>query len=151
MIIDANIITGYYIEVALGKPTSLTGSSVYIFEAISCTKPIFIDDEDQIEGEWRTANNNEWFDAWFGDLLLNNHIQYVTASNLPLSTMTKLKKFGFPNSRDIWYIRTAQTVSLRKGQCYLKTEDLDFFYLEEESIQRKAQNKNTSGSKRTCS
>ncbi|WP_321417955.1 hypothetical protein [uncultured Desulfobacter sp.] len=124
MIIDANIITGYYQECVLGRETNLSGSTEFINE-LTYKKPLYLDSSHIIESEWSNCNQPEWFDAWLADILGSGIARYIDPVNC---TQLKplLKKHGFPTGRDIYYIRTAIAVQRQQTNATIKTEDIDF-------------------------
>lgn len=126
LVIDANIVSAYFMESVLACNPGLTGSAVSVFERAGFGDTVHLDDTQHIENEWRSVVSPEWFNAWYGDLLINGGAAFIrveTCTNLRRT----LEALGFPRSKDIWYIRTAVAVSQRFGSATLVTEDMDFF------------------------
>jgi len=133
IVIDANIINGFYKEDVLGIPSTLTGSVVEMFtRSQNQGSVICLDEGGQIESEWRNVVPDDWFDVWYSKLLVEDKAIIVPVHTCH-QLLNQLWRLGFPRSRDKWYIRTAKTVvDYKKGQdedilCVLITEDLDFY------------------------
>lgn len=125
MIIDANIITGYYQECVLGRETNLSGSTEFIND-LTYKNPFYLDTNHVIESEWSNCNRQEWFNAWLAEVLGNGTARYINPVACP-KLKPLLKKHGFPIGRDICYIRTAIAVQRQNDDATIKTEDLDFY------------------------
>jgi len=127
IVIDAEIICGYFKETVLETTSPLSGKSGFIFERIGSEDLAFLDEEGQIEYEWRSVVDLEWFDPWYARLLSDGGAILIPTE--PCHTLHKqLEQLGFPRgSRDIWYIRTAMAVVKRYGQAIILTEDMDFY------------------------
>ncbi|MCW7475584.1 hypothetical protein [Leptospira levettii] len=125
IILDANIILGYYKETVLEIEHSLTDSPSKLF-----TKEItvLIDTGGKIEHEYTALLDKDWVKNWIIDLIDQNILLTIETENHQ-PVCAALYKLGFPNSsRDIWYIRTGCTASKSfKTEVYLITEDLDFY------------------------
>jgi hypothetical protein len=147
IIIDANVIVGYYKEDVLGLnpgAQNITGSTLRIFQSIrDCQASILMDDgagqEGKIENEWKRnipKAGKEWFDSWYYSLLQSGMIRLILLDQATAQQLLhELYKRGFPQEGgDKWYIRTATTVIDQKcraeeQEAYvnLVSEDIDFF------------------------
>lgn len=125
LIIDSNIVKGYYLEVVSELPHELTASPKPLFEQLEQT--IYVDSGGQIENEWRGVVQPEWFEAWYAGLLASGAVELVDVQSEPVLRKA-LKALGFPVSgRDFWYVRTAKAAAGKHGNASLVAEDLDFF------------------------
>ncbi len=137
IVVDANVVKDYFLEVVIGSNHKLTESSKEIFEQPNLQ--IFLDEGGIIEKEWKSTVEPEWFDSWFSDLLIKGKAITIPVGNYP-DLIQKLTQLGFPiNGKDKWYIRTAAEVSLKNSIGIIITEDLDFY---------NPKMKNTGGDKR---
>lgn len=129
IVIDAEIIKGYFEETVLQIETSLTSSVGGIFARLGEQDTAYLDDGGQIEHEWRNLVSPEWFDAWYAQQLNEGHAVPVPISDSCNLLRRKLEQdCGFPRrSRDFWYIKTAKTVTDKRSKAVIATEDLDFF------------------------
>jgi len=126
-VIDAQVVCGYYVESVLDGDSALTEKPSLIFNRLGKEDVVFLDDSEQIEYEWRSLVPDEWFDAWYAGLLLEG-----AATEIPTTTCRELKRklvqLGFPpNSRDVWYVRTASAVADCHGSAAILTEDMHFY------------------------
>lgn len=118
IIIDANVMLGFYREHHGKGDHELTGEVSPIIDGIGVHDDLWLDEEQRIEGEWRSVvSDDEWMDGLFFDA-----VSRFSVSTLPVGTHYQLVRrlvcdFGFPKgSRDRWYIATA--ASLRDaGRC----------------------------------
>jgi hypothetical protein len=85
-----------------------------------------LDESCHIENEWRALVAPEWFDPWLATLLQQDKVCIVRATRSRQLTDGVLA-LGFPRSKDLWYIRVANTVQNCFGGAIILTEDLDFF------------------------
>lgn len=127
IIIDANVIKGYFQEVVLEIGSGLTADPSPIFGRLGRDHIVFLDEGGHIEHEWRQVAEREWFEAWYADMLRDGKAQLIEIRNFP-EIRKRLRALGFPDKGgDIWYIRTAKSVSEVYGNSNLITEDSDFF------------------------
>lgn len=134
IVIDANIVAGHFKETVLGieiGPTNnLTASTLTLFNGLGTTDICYLDDGTIIETEWRNPVSNEWFDAWFGDLLASGKAQLIPASS-DEALERRLHTKGFPKARnrDLWYIRTCHAIVNTNPDINVRliTEDIDFY------------------------
>ena len=137
LVIDANIIKGYYMETVLEIDPGLTGSVIPIMEPTGKTDYIFLDSNGIIEHEWENPVDPEWFSPWFAKLL-NDECAFIIEVDMCNELRKKLKRLYFPvYSRDIWYIRTAKSIlknerALRympdgSNYCFIISEDIHFY------------------------
>ena len=121
------MINGYFQETVLESKSQLTANPSPIFDRLGHDHTLFLDDEGHIEHEWGEVVGREWFEAWYADILRDGKAQLIQVSTYP-EIRKRLLTLGFPKTGgDIWYVRTAKTVSERCGNSYLITEDMDFF------------------------
>jgi hypothetical protein len=134
VIIDANVVAGYYKEsvlgIEIGLNNNLTASAIPLFDGLGSVDVCYLDDGNMIENEWRAPVSREWFDAWFADLLSTGKAQLITASGCP-ALEKRLHTNGFPKSRnrDMWYVRVSRAVLDTNGSANIRlfTEDIDFY------------------------
>ncbi len=127
VVIDANIIASYFQESVRGADPILTERTEVLFERVGLYDRVYLDDEEQIENEWRRMADPEWFDAWFARLLADDAALLIPVESCS-GLRKKLESHGFPRgSRDFWYVRTAKSVAGRYDEAILLTEDMDFY------------------------
>jgi hypothetical protein len=140
LVIDANVFEGYYKEEILGlADNQLTGSAKDIFNRLGIEDITFFDNKGNIKDEWRRLSDPEWFESWYPSLLMNEsayEIEVESCSELK----KQLSKFGFPNSKDFWYIKTAKSVTKKVKKVFIITEDLDFYNPKMKKTCRKTRN-----------
>lgn len=125
MLIDANVFKGYY-QIEIGKSHVLCGCPKQLFETTSSDNPVYYDNSGIVEFEWRNVVDYEWFEAWLSGRLQEGSIQFIEAAkNIALEK--RLLGCGFPNGRDIVYVRLGLAVTTKKGECSFYTEDMDFY------------------------
>lgn len=125
VVFDANVIAAIHRE-SLGHPTTSTASAMEAWESVTSDMWCMIDDEEQIENEWRAVVDREWFEAWLARALQFDLICLVKAES-GVNMKKALQAAGFPaTSKDFWYVRTA-LAGVNVSPVYLVTEDLDFF------------------------
>lgn len=125
LIIDANVLKGYFDETVIGIDHTLTDSAKDIFDAPK--HDIYIDDGDQIKHEWSNVVDPEWLDVWLATQLRDQKI-LIIAPCTKLDFANELKALGFPHSRDIWYIKTAAGCQTAKiSTPTILSEDIDFY------------------------
>lgn len=122
IVIDANVLKGYYD--ALFTESHL--NPTLIFERLG-QDIVYLDEGGQIKQEWRNVVEPEWFDGWYAQQLSTGHLQLIPAETHPKLLKKLVTEFGFPRSRDQWYIRVAKTVFDYFEECTLITEDGDFY------------------------
>ena len=124
-VIDANVLKEYYQETVLELSGSLTGSVKLVFERDGV---IYVDEGGQIEAEWASVVDRDWFEVWYSRQLVEDKIRELSVACFP-ELGKQLKILGFPHgSKDIWYVRTAkQCKAAGIDPCLLVSEDLDFF------------------------
>jgi hypothetical protein len=140
LIVDANIVKGFFQEAVLGKGHDLTGSAMPIFDKNFRKHPIYLDDEGNLHYEWRAVVDPEWFDVWFTDLIRDDVIRQISAP--PEKNFRKeLAGLGFPaKGRDIWYARVANALTILSNFAILVSEDLDFYEPKEKGCSSKRRN-----------
>jgi hypothetical protein len=127
LVVDAQIVKGFFQESVLGAPHDLSGSLLPIFDPRICTHCIYVDNEGTIQYEWRSVVDPDWFDVWFAELIRDGSIAEIAALS-DVALKKQLKALGFPaTGRDIWYARVGCAVSGRIGFSVLISEDLDFY------------------------
>ncbi len=126
LVIDANVIKGHFQEAYLCIAHGLSASTVPLFSRLGRSFRANVDDKGIIAHEWRQVVAPEWFDAWYGTLLIEDKVIVMTAARCPM-LLKRLRAAGFPQSRDAWYVRTAAAVVARDGKAMIITEDVHFF------------------------
>ncbi len=126
VVIDANRIAGYFKESVLELNTDLTDKATYIIDRPENQDQVYLDINGNIEKEWESVVDSEWFSVWFARLLIDEKA-YCIEVDLYSFLCKKLRLLGFPRSRDIWYIRTAKEISNNQSRAYIISEDIDFF------------------------
>ena len=125
--VDAQIFKNYFEESVLGLACCLTKSCVTIFEDYPRNHILVFDQQGMIKQEWESGIDRDWFNVWFADALRSGKATEID-TNKCRETCKKLRTLGFPTSgRDIWYIKVAKTHNETRGQCYIISEDLDFY------------------------
>lgn len=140
IVVDANIIKNYYDETVIGIAHSLTESARNILEDDERVYVILIDEGGNIEHEWQSPVDENWFKEWYYSKLVSGQIEIISVSNC--SALCKsLYGIGFPKGkRDIWYIRTANASLKYQDKGWIISEDIDFY--------NPKQKKNLTGKKR---
>jgi len=147
VLIDANVIVGYYKEDVLGFNLEQTGLTGLVTDLVNNLQQqgntIILDrsensEEGQIFSEWSKhipKSAREWFNAWFIKMLDEKRIVPIPVDqHLSANLLQRLYRLSFPNSVDKWYIRTAKTraVSYQRADAHqilvkIISEDIDFF------------------------
>jgi hypothetical protein len=129
LVIDAQIVGGFYKESVLDCEHDCTASPSALFSRLGDLDLGFLDDGNQIEAEWRRVAEIEWFDSWLADRFVAGAVCYVKTAVYPHLIKHLCSSCGFPaKGRDSWYVRTAKTVvDSHNAEVALITEDLDFF------------------------
>lgn len=130
IVIDAQIVKGYFQEIMGISQSDLTGEATPIFNRIGQTDHVYLDENGQIKNEWRNTVDPDWFEAWYPTLLRDGG-----AYEIPIQTCEHIKKrlisFGFPSrgssSKDIWYVRVGKAVTNLFSRTIIITEDLHFY------------------------
>jgi hypothetical protein len=128
ILIDANVVVGFYKETVLGIDNELTGPVAPLFQRLGEEDTCFLDDGKMIESEWRLYVEKEWFTSWYAGLLAAGKIEEIPAEKCP-GLEKQMYVQGFPKqSRDIWYVRVGNAL-LCSGRIlvHLISEDLDFY------------------------
>ena len=131
LVIDANVFLAFVHEELTGIQTlDRTGSALRIFEQLGEQAIAFLDEGGQIEHEWSARANfaREWFDEWLADGLSGGRLYEVEASR-DAHLARRYKSLGFPNGKDIWYIKTAYGLATlcNRSRPLLIAEDVDFY------------------------
>ena len=127
IIVDAELVAGYFKEDVLGVPTGLTGPVSVILTRLHDQDSLYLDSGGQIENEWRQLVDNDWFDAWLGDLIVNGRVLRVDVKACGALLKYLSVNYGFPHtSRDKWYVRTGKAVCGQDGPAVIVSEDVHF-------------------------
>ena len=127
LVVDANVLKGYFEETVIGSPHSLSDSAVGIFEADSSCVVLYHDDGGIVEQEWRQLVEPEWFSAWLARLYTEDRLKTIARAQCP-QIKACLKTAGFPvRSRDFTYIRTAEAVGSAHANSSIVSDDMHFF------------------------
>jgi hypothetical protein len=142
LVIDANVFRAYALEeVSEIKTPERTDSALSLFERLGNNAVAFLDEGGQIQNEWSVLANfaAEWFEEWLADGFSSGRFYEVTAST-DAQLVKRYRALGFPNSKDIWYIRTAHGLCrlCNRNRPILVAEDIDFY----DPKQKQAVNKN---------
>jgi hypothetical protein len=144
LVIDANIIKGFFVETVQNAQTELTGVTALIFKRLGNKDIAFLDDNGIIRHEWRNVVQPEWFDAWYPQLLIEGKIIEISLdSHDKLNLRNRLKALGFPvTKRDFCYIKTANTtIKNNRNSVVIISEDIDFFAPQNKGCSPKSRNK----------
>lgn len=131
LVIDANVFCAFALEHITGIPTSdRTASPITLFGLLGDKAVAFLDDGGQIEREWGNLVTfaPEWFSEWLADSLADGRIYEITPSS-DRQLVKRYRALGFPNTTDIWYIKTAHGLSTlcKRNRPFLVAEDIDFY------------------------
>jgi len=127
IVIDAQILKGFFQEVVLNIGHGLSASPALLFNSGFRVHPIHVDDKGNFKHEWRAVVQPEWFDAWYADQIRDGVIREVAAPS-DQQLKKQLSNIGFPvTGRDIWYARVCCHVAQTVGLCIFISEDLDFY------------------------
>lgn len=127
LVIDANVLKGYYMETVLNVSNHLTDSTLLIFERLGGEDKVFLDSQGIIEHQWRRLVAEEWFEAWFPSLFIEGKADEIDAYHCQ-GLKSHLRNLGFPiHDRDFWYIRTAKSVVNSFGISIMISEDIHFY------------------------
>ena len=78
---------------------------------------------DIIEHEWRKHFSHQYMEEWLTDEIKKGRIRYVKPNMNPDAIKKIRTRFGLNNSRDLTYIKCANSTSTK----YILTEDIDFY------------------------
>lgn len=129
LLIDANVVVGFFKESILETDTGLTGLTAPLFQRLGREDTCFLDDGEVIKWEWREYVDKDWFTVWYAGLLAAGKLEEIPAENCE-RLEGRLWGEGFPKgSRDVWYVRVgcALLSTGRTTAVYLVSEDLDFY------------------------
>lgn len=126
MIVDANVFKGYY-QFDIGVAHTLCACPGALFSLATANTPIYYDDGNIIESEWKALVDRDWFEPWLASQLTSGAIAYMTPIK-DAGLEKNLATLGFPSGRDIVYVRVGLGVAKAlKSACKFFTEDLDFY------------------------
>lgn len=142
LVIDANVFSAFVLEHLNGTlNTDRTASPVAIFDLLGVKAVAFLDEGGQIEQEWRNLVTfaPEWFSEWLADSIADGRI-YEIESSRDAQLKKRYRALGFPNTTDIWYIKTAHGL---RGLChqsrpFLVAEDIDFYDPKSKHVKNKS-------------
>lgn len=131
LVIDANVFGAFAMEQMTGTSTiDRTASPITIFDMLGNRAVAFLDEGGQIEREWRNLVTfaPEWFSEWLADSLADGRIYEIAPSSDP-QLIKRYQALGFPDTTDIWYIKTAHGLSrlCNRNRPFLVSEDIDFY------------------------
>lgn len=141
LVIDANVFSAFAMEQIAGIPnTDRTASPLKIFDLLGDKAVAFLDEGGQIEREWKNLVTfaSEWFSEWLADSLADGRIYEIAPSSDP-QLVKRYRALGFPNTTDIWYIKTAHGLCLlcNRNRPFLVSEDIDFYDPKSKQIKNK--------------
>lgn len=147
LVLDAQIIKGFFDEDVIGIAHSLTESPGLIIDRLGSSDRANLDDGGQIQEEWKRPVDSEWFDVWYARLLADDAAREISVgTNQQLRS--QLRNLGFPvrgpAGRDLWYVRTANAVADELGSsaagrnplAMIVSEDLHFYSPAEKATAR---------------
>jgi hypothetical protein len=142
IVIDSQIVKGYYMESFLASDAGLTADTVSLFMRIGTEDKVFLDSGGHIKAEWKALVDPDWFDAWYPSLLIEGGADEIEVGTYS-STLKALGAIGFPvrSSKDVWYIRTAMAIVGKFGRSALIAEDIHFFEPSKGACRGKARRK----------
>lgn len=112
------------------KTPERTASALDLFEQLGMRGVAFFDEGGQIQSEWGVIANfaPEWFAEWLADGFSGGRLYEVEASS-DAQLAKRYRALGFPNSKDIWYIKTAHGLRrlCNRSRPLLVAEDIDFY------------------------
>jgi hypothetical protein len=128
LVIDADVVNGYYRESVRGDAPMLTAATIPLFDGLGQTDVAIVDLGGQIENEWGASVDPDWFRAWYANLLADGAIRVLDVGTFAPVIERLQKDCGYPKSRDRWYVRTAcQAVETDSATAVIVSEDLDFY------------------------
>lgn len=124
-IVDANVIKAYYHQIN-DLSREITLDPAHFIEADQVR--LIIDIDGHIKQEWDNVVGGEWLSGWYNANLISDKIQQIIITDdcRPLKQRL-VKQCGFPNSKDIWYIKTAKSNADTDNVNIIVSEDMDFF------------------------
>jgi hypothetical protein len=127
VVVDAQIINWYLIELRGGDPPSTAPPSTLINQ-LGGEDVAWLDEGGMIEHEWRNGTDPDWFNQWYPDLLSRGGAFLIPVSAARQLLRTLHTSFGFPHTRDAWYVSTACAVrDATDDASVILSEDLDFY------------------------
>lgn len=126
IVIDANVFKSYYEAVVHNTTSLLTGCPKKVFDNLGVLYLGYIDEAGIIKHEWENLVDRQWFDAWYGEMLILSHLNFIEPYR-DNGLESKITSYGFPAGRDINYVRVSRQVAEQQKYCIFITEDLDFF------------------------
>lgn len=123
LVVDANVMKGYFDESVIEIPHTLSASALHLFDS---TIKIALDDQDQISSEWKAVVDREWLDQWLAEKIRDGKILIIEPESIN-QIQQELFNLGFPRSRDIWYIKTAKGLLKLTDEPIIISEDIDFY------------------------
>lgn len=131
LVIDANVFRAFALEhVSEIKTVERTASAIDLFSYLGSKAVLFLDEGGQIEREWGVSANfaPEWFSEWLADCFADGRLYEVEASSDP-QLAKRYRGLGFPDTTDIWYIKTAHGLCrlCSQNRPLLVAEDIDFY------------------------
>lgn len=129
VVIDAQIVAGYYRETVNGEEPAYSGPAADLVALLGTRDIGFVDEAGVLEGEYRGLVDPDWFDAWYGERLQAGDLDIVAAPRCPALIKTLTVDFGFPKrSKDCRYVELGRAVvSASEEPAALVSEDLDFY------------------------
>lgn len=127
LVIDAQLVFQYYKETVLGiEEHDYTESVTLVFNSITSSNKVYVDDQDHIYQEWQNLIRQEWLKIWYEECIINDIIVPVPVDTCH-QLRRKLNQMGFPmKGGDFWYLRTAMSVRRLRLTPKIITEDIDF-------------------------
>lgn len=128
ILIDAQVMHGYYMEDRDCGVHGLTGDDTPIITRVGGEDDLWIDDQGHIEREWRNVVcNDEWLDGVFFSLASRLNLRSLSCEAHREFLRSLGRDFGFPvGSGDRWYIATAATLRDRADcEPAIISEDMD--------------------------
>lgn len=125
-VVDANVVHGIFCD-AIEAPHRCTGSPTVVISALVDSPDLLVVDESgNIEHEWRSCVDPEWFDAWFVEFVSYAPVVAIPVGQFQFEIKKLTVDFGLPSSRDRWVVRTALAGSQARRMAIL-TDDGDLF------------------------
>jgi hypothetical protein len=123
-VVDANVVKGYMLA-SPDIPLRLSADPSPLF-SYDHDSVFYADDTGHILQEYRDLLGAEVADGWYFDAIVNSKLDVITARR-DGTLERQLRGFGFPETRDKWYVRVALEVSRRHAGCTLISEDMHFY------------------------
>lgn len=125
VVIDANILAGYFQEAVIESGHNLTGSPTGIFSALGDALTGYLDESNIIEYEYEQCVEKEWLKEWLSEQLQADKFQTIKPAQCR-ELCKLLHNNGLTHTRDFIYIKVAVNIE-SQNENYIITEDLDFF------------------------